>query len=352
MLKGNPEQEEVPALVSMIEESAKRGAHVVKQVFTFARGIEGERVVIKPSHLIQEMIDIAQQTFSKSIEMRSQYSKDLWSINCDPTQLHQVLLNLSVNARDAMPTGGSLTISAENFDVDEQYASMTLSAKPGPHVMFRVTDTGAGMSRATIDKIFDPFFTTKEVGKGTGLGLSTVLGIVKSHGGFISVDSEIGTGTTFKVFLPAKVSEESSQKSEMPLELLEGNGEVLLVIDDEPGVVQMTKMILEKSSYRVLTAENGPDALAVIAQHAEPTKVVLTDMSMPFMDSVVLIRAIKKMKPAMMFIASTGQGEETRMGELESLGVKNFLTKPYDTHTLLTTVRDTLSAQSDPIHSG
>ena len=351
ILRENPTEEDAASSIALIEESAKRGANVVKQVLTFARGIEGERVPIKPSHLVQEMIDIAQNTFPKTIEILGRYTDDLWSIKCDPTQLHQVLLNLSVNARDAMPNGGSLTIGAENFEVDEHYASMTPGAKPGPHVMFGVTDTGAGMSRATIDKIFDPFFTTKELGKGTGLGLSTVLGIVKSHGGFISVDSEIGTGTTFKVFLPAKVSEESSQKSEMPPELLEGNGEVILVIDDEPGVLQMTKMILEKRSYRVLTAEDGPDALAVIAQHAEPTKVVLTDMSMPFMDSVVLIRAIKKMKPATMFIASTGQGEETRIGELESLGVRNFLTKPYDTHTLLATVRDTLSgAPSDPVH--
>jgi PAS domain S-box-containing protein len=352
VLKTNPTLEDLPPLVSMIEESARRGANVVKQVFTFARGIEGERVVIKPSHLIQEMIDIAQQTFPKSIEMSSRYPEDLWSMSCDPTQLHQVLLNLSVNARDVMPNGGSLTIAAENFDVDEHYASMTPGAKPGPHVMFCITDTGAGMSRATIDKIFDPFFTTKEVGKGTGLGLSTVLGIVKSHSGFISVYSEIGKGTTFKIFLPAKVSEENSQESEMSPELLEGNGEVVLVIDDEPGVVQMTKMILEKRNYRVLTAEDGPGALAVVAQQAEPTEVVLTDMSMPFMDSIVLIRAIKKMKPATMFIASTGQGEATRMGELESLGVRNFLTKPYDTHTLLTTVRDTLGARNDSVYLG
>jgi CheY-like chemotaxis protein len=209
------------------------------------------------------------------------------------------------------------------------------------------------MSRATINKIFDPFFTTKEVGKGTGLGLSTVLGIVKSHGGFISVYSEIGMGTTFKVFLPAKISEESSPKSELLPELLEGNGEVVLVIDDEPGVVQMTKMILEKRSYRVLTAEDGPAALAVIAQQAEPITLVLTDMSMPFMDSVILIRAIQKMKPATMFIASTGHGEQTRSAELESLGVRNFLAKPYDTQTLLATVRDALSgAPRNPVHLG
>jgi two-component system, cell cycle sensor histidine kinase and response regulator CckA len=351
VLKGKPMAGNFTALVSMIEENAKRGANVVKQVLTFARGIEGERVVIKPSHLIQEMIDIAQKTFPKTIDLRSRYPEDIWSVQVDPTQLHQVLLNLSINARDAMPNGGSLTIGAENFEVDEHYAFMTPGAKPGPHVMIRVTDTGVGMSRATIDKIFDPFFTTKEIGKGTGLGLSTVLGIVKSHGGFISAYSDIGTGTTFKIFLPAKVSKESSQESKVPSELLEGNGELVLVVDDEPGVVQMTKMILENRNYRVLTAEDGPDALSPIAQQTEPIKIVLTDMSMPFMDGIALIRAIKKMKPATMFIASTGQGEKTRMGELESLGVRNFLTKPYDTQTLLTTVRDTLNgAPTNPVH--
>jgi PAS domain S-box-containing protein len=350
-LKDNPMREDLPALICLIEESARRGANVVKQVLTFARGIEGERVVINSSHLIQEMIDIAQNTFPKTIELRSQYSEDIWLVQVDPTQLHQVLLNLSVNARDAMPNGGRLTIGAENFEVDELCASTTPGAKPGPHVKFWVTDTGVGISQAIIDKIFDPFFTTKETGKGTGLGLSTVLGIVKSHGGFLSVQSEIGTGTTFKIFLPAKVNEESSPKSKMPAGRLGGNGEHVLVVDDEASIVQMTKMVLAKHNYHVLTAEGGPDALALIAQQIEPIKIVLTDMSMPFMDGVALVRTIKKMKPGTMFIASTGQGEETRTGELESLGVRNFLTKPYDTHKLLTTVRDTLSGAASSVES-
>jgi two-component system cell cycle sensor histidine kinase/response regulator CckA len=199
--------------LSLIEESAQRGTAVLKQVLTFARGVEGERVLIKPSHLIEEMTDIARKTFPQSIEINSRYPQDLWSIEGDPTQLHQVLLNLFVNARDAMPEGGLLTFVAKNFTVDENYASMTPGAKAGPCVVFSVSDTGRGMPRATIDKIFDPFFTTKEVGKGTGLGLSMALGIVKSHGGFISVDSETGKGTTFKIFMPAAVSEENLQQS-------------------------------------------------------------------------------------------------------------------------------------------
>ena len=344
ILRENPTEEDAASSIALIEESAKRGANVVKQVLTFARGIEGESVPIKPSHLIQEMIDIAQNTFPKRIEILGRYTDDLWSIKCDPTQLHQVLLNLSVNARDAMPNGGSLTIGAENFDVDEHYASMTPGAKPGPHVMFRVTDTGAGMSRATIDKIFDPFFTTKEVGKGTGLGLSTTLGIIKSHAGFISVYSEIGTGTTFKIFLPAQVSEASSLKSAASLESLNGKGELILVVDDEAGILRITKMILEKHNYRVLEANDGSEALAAFAQQMGSIDAILTDIMMPYVDGVALIRAIKKMKPEMVFIASTGQGEANRVSELQALGVSNFLGKPYDAHTLLKTVGDTLSS--------
>jgi two-component system cell cycle sensor histidine kinase/response regulator CckA len=342
VLKGNPAREDLPPLISMIEESARRGANVVKQVLTFARGIEGERVVIKPVHLIQEMIDIAQKTFPKTIEILSRCPNDLWSINGDPTQLHQVLLNLSVNARDAMLNGGTLTIAAENFDVDENYVSMMPGAKPGPHVMFRVSDTGGGMPRAMIDKIFDPFFTTKEVGKGTGLGLSTTLGIVKSHSGFISVYSEPGKGTTFKVFLPAAAIQEELAQSKTSIVPIQGNGELILVVDDEPNILGVTKMILEKHRYDVVSASDGPEALAIFAQRMQAISLVLTDLSMPYMDGIALVRSLKKMRPDLSIVASTGQGEQAGVAELQSLGVKNFLTKPYNTERLLATLDDTL----------
>jgi len=344
VLKGDPIEEDIPALISMIEESATRGANVVKQVLTFARGIEGERVVIKPTHLIQEMIEIAQKTFPKIIEIVGRYPDDLWSIEGDPTQLHQVLLNLSVNARDAMPNGGSLTLGAENFNVDENYASMMPGAKPGAHVMLRVTDTGSGMPRAMIDKIFDPFFTTKEVGKGTGLGLSTTLGIVKSHSGFISVYSEPGKGTTFKVFLPAAAIQEELAQSKTSIVPIQGNGELILVVDDEPNILGITKMILEKHKYDVVSANDGPEALAIFAQQMKSISVVLTDLSMPYMDGVALVRSLKKMRPDLSIVASTGQGEQAGVAELQSLGVKNFLTKPYDVPKLLRTVHDAVEA--------
>ena len=335
-------EEDRQAALALIEESAQRGAGVVKQVLTFARGVEGERVLIKPSHLIQEIVDIARKTFPKSIEISGRYPDDLWSIEGDPTQLHQVLLNLSVNARDAMPNGGSLSIWAENFTVDEHYASMTPDARAGQYVALRVTDTGTGMPRAVIDKIFDPFFTTKEVGKGTGLGLSTTLGIVKSHGGFVSVYSEQGKGTTFKLFLPATVTHEELQQSKTSVVPIQGNGELILVVDDEPNILGVTKMILEKHHYDVLSANDGPEALAIFAQQMQSIRLVLTDVSMPYMDGAALARALKKMKSDLPIIASTGQGEQAGMADFEALGVKNFLAKPYSTQQLLATVRDTL----------
>lgn len=346
-LRTNFDPDDAQTAISLIEESARRGAEVVKQVLTFARGIEGERVTISPRHLIDEMVDIGRKTFPKSIEISDRYPEELWSIQGDPTQLHQALLNLAVNARDAMPNGGSLILAAENIDVDEGYAAMTPGAQIGPHVLLSVADTGAGMPRATIDKIFDPFFTTKEVGKGTGLGLSTALGIVKSHGGVISVYSEIGSGTTFKILLPAQVSEETSRKSEIPPELLDGHGELVLVVDDEPNILSVTKMILEKHNYGILDAHDGPEALALLAQQRDSIKLVLTDISMPYMDGVALVRTIKKMKPDTKFIACTGQGEETRVAELQSLGVTNFLMKPYDTGKLLKTLGHTLEGEPD-----
>jgi PAS domain S-box-containing protein len=345
VLRQQPSENDAASSIALIEESARRGANVVKQVLTFARGIEGERVVIKPSHLIQEMIDIAQKTFPKTIEILSRYPNDLWSIEGDPTQLHQVLLNLSLNARDAMPNGGSLSLGAENFNVDENYASMMPGAKPGPHVMLRVTDTGGGMPRAMIDKIFDPFFTTKEVGKGTGLGLSTTLGIVKSHSGFISVYSEPGKGTTFKVFLPAAAIQEELAQSKTSIVPIRGNGELILVVDDEPNILGVTKMILEKHRYDVVSASDGPEALAIFAQQMKSISLVLTDLSMPYMDGIALVRSLKKMRPDLSIVASTGQGEQAGVAELQSLGVRNFLTKPYNTERLLATLDDTLHAR-------
>ncbi len=343
LVRHRTDNEDTESSMKLIEESARRGSSIVNQVLTFARGVTGERVSIKPSHLIDEMVDIARKTFPKSIDIVPKYSQDLWSIQGDPTQLHQVLLNLSVNARDAMPDGGTLVLAAENFNVDENYAAMTPGATVGPHVVFQVNDTGSGMPRAMIEKIFDPFFTTKEIGKGTGLGLSTALGIVKSHGGAISVYSEPGKGTTFKILLPAANAPAENKENKRGTEFLKGDRELILVVDDEPSILRVTEAILEAQNYRVISAPEGPDALAVLAQKQNEINLVLTDIMLPHMDGVALIRTMKKMKSNLSFIASTGQGEQTRLSELQSLGVSHFLSKPYDSQKLLQTMHDALA---------
>jgi PAS domain S-box-containing protein len=330
-------------LTTAIEESAQRGTDIVKQVLTFARGIEGERVPLQPRHLIKEIQEITRETFPRSIHIRSGTPKDLWTIIGDSTQIHQILLNLSINARDAMPDGGSLTITAENLYLDECNAAMHQDAKPGNYVSISVEDTGTGIPPHIIDKIFDPFFTTKEVGKGTGLGLSTVIGIVKSHGGFLKVYSEAGKGSTFKVFLPASPGESIQFRDiERPL-LPAGNGELILLADDEPAVRKVTETMLTRNGYRVVLAEDGVEALTIYAQRMHEIKIVLTDVMMPLLDGTKLTRALQRINKHVPIIAATGQADDARHAELMQLGVRSVLLKPYRTDKLLGALHETLN---------
>jgi PAS domain S-box-containing protein len=330
-------------ILSTIETCAQRGADIVKQVLTFARGAEGAQLLLQPAHLINDMAKIAGGTFPKSITVRTNHLDSLWPIEGDPTQLHQILLNLCVNARDAMPAGGNLTLSAANFAVDEHYASMTPGAKAGTYVLFEVKDTGMGIAREIIDQIFDPFFTTKGLGLGTGLGLSTVIGIVKGHGGFLTVESEIGRGTSFNVYLPAKTDAFSAVKESEPVTLPRANGELLLVVDDEQLILKVARELLERHGYSVETALDAPEALAIFAARQEEIQLVLTDLAMPLMDGIALIRTLQKMKPGVRIIASTGKGSlERGLHELPGLNVQACLTKPYNKEMLLSTLRSAL----------
>ena len=335
-------------ILSTIETCAERGADIVRQVLTFARGAKGDRLPLAPAPLLKDVAKIAGETFPKKISVRTHMADALWTVIGDPTQLHQVLLNLSVNARDAMPAGGTLTLSAENFPVDDHYASMTPGAKAGPHVRFEVTDTGMGIPSQNLDKIFDPFFTTKELGHGTGLGLSSVLGIVKGHGGFMSVYSEVGHGTTFRVCLPAKADALETVKETPDSELQLAQGELLLLVDDEKPILQIARALLEGHGYEVLAAGDAAEALAIFAMRKDEIDLVLTDLSMPVMDGIALIRTLQKMKPGVRVIASTGRGgQEQRSQEFEELNVLACLTKPYNKDKLLKTLHDALHAKPD-----
>jgi len=268
---------------------------------------------------------------------------ELGPVKVDPGQLEQILMNLAVNARDAMPSGGSVIIAAENVDVDEGYAAKSPGAKAGRHVLLCITDTGSGMSRSTIEKIFDPFFTTKQPGKGTGLGLSTTLGIVKSHAGFLSVSSDPGRGTAFKIFLPATDTESGPAKT-VAREQIQGNNELVLLVDDEESVRRVTRLTLENNNYRVIESSDGPQALTIFAPQMDSIDLVLTDIMLPRIDGITLIRAIKKMKSGTVCIASSGQGDDGRLSELQSLGVADVLSKPYDGTRLLQTVHKAITA--------
>lgn len=330
------------AMLDILRLSATRGASIVKQVLTFSRGAEGERSVLQPKHLVREIESFAKQTFPKDIEISAEISKNLWTLVGDATQIHQILLNLCVNARDAMQKGGKLTIAAENVYLDASYAKMHREAKTGPYVMFKVTDTGTGIPESIIDKIFDPFFTTKEVGKGTGLGLSTVIGIVKSHKGFITVTSEVGKGTEFKVYLPASDGVDVKEVAQSNDQLPRGNGELILVVDDEPSIREITGQTLESFGYNVLTANDGVEAIAKFAQNKNKVQLVLTDMSMPVLGGTSAIKAIEKINPSIRVIATSGLLAQKFGAENIGRALKGFLQKPYTTEQLLRMVYDVL----------
>lgn len=332
-------------LLRIIEANTRRGAALVKQVLQFARGVEGKRAIVQVKHLIYEVKQIAEKTFPKSIEVLTNIEPELWLVSGDATHLHQLLMNLVVNARDAMPDGGRLTIAAENIFVDELYARMNLEASVGSYMVLTVKDTGTGMPAEIVDRIFEPFFTTKEFGKGTGLGLSTVRGIVKSHQGFINVLSNTGQGTEFKVFLPAVKTAIS-----LPVESVNpanGNAEWILVVDDEAAIVETTKISLEAYNYHVLVANDGIEAVALCAQYKHKIAVALVDMMMPLMDGVTTIQALRRIHPQLKTIAVSGFVANDKLREISE--INNFIAKPYTIQELLQILQTVLDS---PLGSG
>jgi two-component system cell cycle sensor histidine kinase/response regulator CckA len=333
LLEAQVHDERSRRLLPILITNTKRGANLVKQVLSFTRGLEGDRTILQLKHLIIEIQQIIRETFPKSIEVSTQIPQNLCTVSGDATQLHQVLMNLCVNARDAMPNGGTLKISAENLFIDENYAKMHIEAKVGHHVVITVTDTGIGIKSEILDRIFDPFFTTKELAKGTGLGLSTVLGIIKSHGGFINVCSERGKGSQFKVYLPAQEAAETIEEEDQGLP--SGQGELILVVDDEAAIRDVTKTSLESHNYKAMTASDGIEAIALYAEHRDKISLVLTDMVMPSMDGITTIRTLRKINPDVKIIAVSGMTSTDKVNTAYDMGIKAFLSKPYTASQLL-----------------
>ncbi|HEY9605765.1 MAG TPA: response regulator [Allocoleopsis sp.] len=332
--------------LSILETNVKRAANLVKQVLSFSRGLAGKHTPLQVECLIAEIEQIVRQTFSKAIEIHTHIpTQNLWHISGDATQLHQVLMNLCINARDAMPMGGVLEISARNVWIDTHYARMNLDAKVGPYVVITVSDTGMGIKREIIDRIFEPFFTTKEVGKGTGLGLSTTIGIIKSHGGFVNVLSEVGKGTQFSLYLPVTQELVSSNGENASNELPRGRGELILVVDDEDAILEITKTSLEGSGYKVLTASNGIEAIALYEQHQDDISLVLVDMMMPVMDGLTTIQKLQTINTFVKVIAVSGLVSNYKIAELINNNVKSFLSKPYTSNELLEILQVVLGAK-------
>ncbi|MBF2022790.1 MAG: PAS domain S-box protein [Hydrococcus sp. C42_A2020_068] len=332
-------------MFKVLETNAKRGAALLKQILAFSRGVEGKHVLLAVRSLVCDIEQVIRETFPKSIAIHLNIPRDLWAIRGDLTQLEQVLMNLCLNARDAMPNGGTLAITAENLAIDKNYAGREPEAKVGSYVAIAVSDTGIGMSAETLERIFEPFFTTKAADKGTGLGLATTMGIIKSHGGFIKVSSEVGKGTQFAVFLPAEETRVvvSEDKPELP----RGDETTILIVDDEPVICHMIEALLRTYGYRVLTATDGVEAIAMYAQYQHKIGAILMDMVMPSMDGPTTILALQKMNPQVKIIVTSGLVSSDRAIEALGASVKAYLGKPYTSEELLTTLNEVLDSNSD-----
>ena len=313
-------------LLATLQGGVQRAADLVGQVLSFARGVDGQRVAVNPVHLVGDLLKVMRDTFPKSIDVHLVPVRGLWTITGDPTQIHQVFLNLCVNARNAMPEGGTLTVNMENVVLNETDTKMNPESRPGPYVRVTVEDTGTGIPREIQDRVFEPFFTTQDIGKGTGLGLSTALGIVKSHGGFVHLQSVEGKGTSFSVYLPAttrlpQTDEVATENTGLP----RGNGELILVVDDEEAIRLVAQRTLERFGYRVVVACNGAEALALYVRHEGEIAAVLTDMAMPVMDGPALIAALLKMNPGVRIIGSSGLMSTAEAADAVGVSLRYFI---------------------------
>jgi two-component system cell cycle sensor histidine kinase/response regulator CckA len=339
----NAESEQV---LSTMEASARRGADMLRQVLAFARGVEGKKSPVQIKLLLREMEKIARDAFPKTIRVQLDFAKDLWPVSGYPTQLYQVLMNLCINARDAMPHGGELSIRAENIQLDKTCTQIYPDAVPGPFLLLSVSDTGTGMPPEVLEKLFQPFFTTKELGMGTGLGLSTSLNIIKAHGGFITVKSQVGQGTHFDVYLPALSPAMEPEVEPKLARLPTGNGEGILVVDDEVSICEITKAALENYGYRVFVANSGPEAVTLYADKQDEISLVITDTDMPFMDGHATCVALKKINPALKIIMASGSvPNKSRKDSPPDNNINAFVPKPYTVEKLLTVAHEVLTGK-------
>ena len=327
-------------LLETISASAKRGSEMVKQILTFARGSQGRNALVEIRSLMKEMVKILTDTFPKSMDIQSHLEPKLWTIRGDVTELHQVLLNLCVNARDAMPRGGRIMLAAENVTLKAETLPANPNAAPGSYIMLSVTDTGTGIPPEILPRIFEPFFTTKAPDKGTGLGLSTVSNIVRNHRGFVDVKTQKDKGTSFRVYLPAIMAAEAIQNEpEKPI-LPTGNGELILIMDDEQAVRALTRTTLETYGYRVVTAANGLLGITCFEQFKDEIAAIISDTDMPLSGGLDAIRSIQQLKPDVRIIIASGGKRDPNIFHDISTKHLTELQKPYTIEQLLNAVAD------------
>jgi len=343
VLMDTPEDDPRRQDLQRIITAADRAAALTRQLALFSRREVPQRQPLQLNRIVRETYELLEETFPRTIKIELALEPEVWTIEADPSQMSQVLMNLCVNARDAMPEGGVLTLETRNVTLGEEYARTHIEAKPGHYVRLSVSDTGVGMSEEVQSHLFEPFFTTKEAGEGTGLGLSTVYGIVKAHNGFITVYSEVGRGSTFHIYLPAKEQGVETVVEEEGIELPRGT-ETVLLVDDEEAVRELGRSILERCGYNALVAQNGAEALEVYRERGGEIALVVLDMVMPEMDGRECLRRLLEMDPEARVLIATGYTVGSSARALVSEGALGVVEKPYRLHELAIAVREALDA--------
>jgi two-component system, cell cycle sensor histidine kinase and response regulator CckA len=325
-------------MLKSMEEQVKSGADLTWQLLSFARGGKNEVKATDLNTIIKKSSSMFGRA-KKEITIVHKLQQDLWPVEADRGQIEQVLLNLYVNAWQAMPSGGSLFLETKNVVLDENYVR-PFNAKPGNYVKTSVTDTGVGMDEKTRKRIFEPFFTTKEMGRGTGLGLATVYGIITGHGGFINVYSQKGHGATFTIYLPA--SEKKVEKEKKPSSQLLKGTETILLVDDEEVVLNVSRMLLEAMGYKVFMARNGQEALEAYKVKKEEINLVIMDMIMPGMGGENTIDILKTMNPDVKVMLSSGYSLDGQATRIMERGCQGFIQKPFSARELSQKIREVL----------
>ncbi|MFZ4620791.1 MAG: response regulator [Bacteroidota bacterium] len=347
LLLKDPSRDRSQKILNNLVEIVTRGIDLVKQVTVIAKGMERKHHPIQAKYLLREMKQFVEQTFPDSISVMLDYDNDLWLIKGDTTQIHQILLNLCINARDAMQGGGTIRLDAHNTLVDAPLQFGKDLLEPGAYVTVSVSDSGAGMSAEVMARIFDPFFTTKGKDSGTGLGLATVANIVQQHKAYLSVKSAVNDGTTFSIMFHAEqIKEEVTEKKDELISIPVNNTEGILFIDDEAVLHDISRLVLENYGYKVFSAFDGAEGIATYLNHKDEIHLAIVDMRMPIMNGIATTRALMKINPSLPIIAASATNDE-QVKEVLSQGAKEFIVKPFSVENVLSTIYRILHGPAD-----